>query len=603
MKTKSLFLLSITFCSLLTSCTTIVWRNFTWLEHDYLQPVTNHNVEQRYSDYDWWYDHCTAYNNPINKSGHFGYVACGVSKYRIKKSSNDPTTSLTYDETDASVFPNFPNGCAIGTANLFNDADSCDYDFNNFENRKIGKLGLGFNTIGLVRPSGTTAFLSKMNYEGEYLRVKQLRDGTFLTVGWTTATRKRPEAPQNGTPLYYNPTATIPNNYFINTDIFNSTTIPQSNSSHWDIMKFSGSDGLCLFDNIYGIDEFNDNSAQFKIKEDQNTITGTNKQRAYFSHGSASDFVEDSNGNIAVVGMNTNQDLGYVDKAAIIKIDPNGNVLQKRFLNTNNPTNLWSSARAIEIGKINGQDVYLIAITNELERTQEPLRWHTSVSIYYLPINFTDSTPLNHIQTFNSNANLPVEHLTIWNMIYKDNNLFIPLITNCNNVWFSGDNFGDLKFAKIDLTAEDFGNPLITNVGRVRAFDLKARITSLSDGNFGIVSSTQITPWRSQYDVSRIPSNYLKCNDMEKSVTDFWNTNAYVIKVNRNGNILWVSIFDSADGNNDYDFPTSPTTGSGDPKRQECMYGISEAPDGDIVVSGNSSGNRDDNYMVKVKKK
>lgn len=589
MKNKLIILLLFA-SNLFTSCSTIVWKNFTWIEKDYRSQLFN--VEQRHSDYDWWYDNCTAYANPTTKTGHFGYVACGVSKYRINQNIQ---TSLTYDETDTTIFPNFPNGCTKATVNLFaSNPCSLDYDFGNFENSISGKLGLGFNTIGLVRPSGTTSYLSTMNYDGEYYRVKQLSNGTFLTVGNTVATRKRPEPPQNGTPLYYNPTTTFPNNYFINTDIF-SVSVLQQNSRHWDIMKFNGNDGLCLFDNIYGIDDFNNNPNTFILNEV--TQNGNNKQRSYFSSGSAYDFVEDNNGNIAVVGIQNNQDLRNVLKASIIKIDLNGNVLSKRFLDISNTNSFMTAARAIEIGNINGTDVYLIAVTEQVD-----ISGKTDVKIYSLPINFTSNSTLTNIYTFTSDPASVGKQSTLWSMSRVNNFLYLPLITNANNIWWSGDCIGTLKFVKVDISNSTAS--IITDLGEVHAFDLKARITELSDGNFGIVSTKQKQKWQDKYDITKIPNLLLDCNSTAKAdKIPYWNTDTYIVKLNSQGNIIFADIFDSADGPNDYDFPLNATSGNGDPKRQECMYGISEAPDGDIVVSGNSSGNKDDNYMVKIRKK
>jgi hypothetical protein len=589
--TKKLHILIIIFAVMSTGCSPIVWRNFTWIEKDYRSQ--GFNVEQRYSDYDWWYDHCTGYTNPTNKTGHFGYVACGVSKYRINSINQ---TSLTYDETDASIFTNYPDGCTKQTTNLFgSNPCSSDYDFGNFENSISGKLGLGFNTIGLVRPSGTTSYLSTMNYDGEYYRVKQLSNGSFLTVGNTVATRKRPEPPQNGTPLYYNPTPTFPNNYFINTDIFN-TSIPQKNTRHWDIMKFNGINGLCLFDNIYGIDDFDNNPNTFIV----NGITqnGNNKQRSYFSSGSAFDFTEDNNGNIAVVGTQNNHDLNNVEKASIIKIDINGNVLSKRFLDVSNSNFFMSAARAIEIGNINGVDVYIIAVTEIVDPFEK-----TEVKIYSLPINFTTNSSLTLINTFSSDLGNSGLQSTIWNMVRVGNSFYIPLITNANQIWYSGNCIGTLRFAKVDLV--NFTSTIIKDLGEIHAFDLKARITALSDGSFGIVSTKQLQKWQDKYDITKVPNLILDCNTniSKADKIPYWNTDAYVVRINNQGDILVADIFDSVNGSNDYDFPLNTTSGIGDPKRQECMYGISEAPDGDIVISGNSSGNKDDNYMVKIKKK
>ena len=64
MKNKLIILLLVA-SNLFTSCSTIVWKNFTWIEKDYRSQLFN--VEQRHSDYDWWYDNCTAYANPTTK--------------------------------------------------------------------------------------------------------------------------------------------------------------------------------------------------------------------------------------------------------------------------------------------------------------------------------------------------------------------------------------------------------------------------------------------------------------------------------------------------------------------------------------------------------
>ena len=39
---------------------------------------------------------------------------------------------------------------------------------------------------------------------------------------------------------------------------------------------------------------------------------------------------------------------------------------------------------------------------------------------------------------------------------------------------------------------------------------------------------------------------------------------------------------------------------TGDVKKQECMYSITQADDGGLVIDGNYSENRDDCYLVKL---
>ena len=222
------------------------WQNFTWLKHEYKSTTP---VAQRYSDYDWWYDHCTGYANPSTKTGHLGYFGCGVSKYRCTERSNLSATPLTYNEQDP-IYGPYANGCVYAQAPI-----NGDIDYGNWANPVSGSLGLGFNSIGKVKPNGQTDYLFTMNYDGEYLRVKQIADANFITVGRSVGTRKRTDPPQNGTPLYYNPTSANSLNYFSNT-IFNAA-FTQHNSNHWDVMKFNAN-GTCLFNNIYGFYLTND---------------------------------------------------------------------------------------------------------------------------------------------------------------------------------------------------------------------------------------------------------------------------------------------------------------------------------------------------------
>ncbi|MCC6182816.1 MAG: T9SS type A sorting domain-containing protein, partial [Bacteroidia bacterium] len=141
---------------------------------------------------------------------------------------------------------------------------------------------------------------------------------------------------------------------------------------------------------------------------------------------------------------------------------------------------------------------------------------------------------------------------------------------------------------------------------QIHAFDLKARITSLSDGNFALVGAVQKAPWSSlgcssppSYIMNNSTAGDASCGWNGQS-TDWWYTDTYVAKVDVNAIKLWDKSFDSDTPFSCSDYPTSVSSGGGDPKRQECMYGVSEAPDGGIVVSGNNSSNADDNYMAKL---
>jgi hypothetical protein len=563
MKKALLSISALLFSGMLFAQPNVDWRNYSWIQNDYNSLNT---VSQRESDYDWWYDHCTGYQNPLTKTGHIGYITCGVGKYRA--SMNSP---LTYDERGPLINGQYQGGCAYDVAPAL-PSNSCDYDFDNGENPISGKQGLNFNQIGKINPNGTMGYLVTMNSRGEYVRAKQLADGTYLTVGSTISTRKK-----NGMPLFYNPTGNNPSNYFKYNKIF-SNGIPHQNKGHWDIMKFDGANGFCIFNFIYGIYTF----------PKWLDCLNKKKQQCYFSSGQAIDFVQEKTaiGNIAVVGYATNnQSVGNAGKAAIIKIDNNGKVLAKRFLDQSTD-GFRSVARSIEYAIINGNGYYFIAITHEIQGNGAKL------VIYRLPANFTNSTPLTIIQTFTS-PHVSYKQCTSYSMILKGNILFLSYINKCNNVWWGGDNFGELWVASISISSNNI--ILDKKITNVRAFDLKARIIELSDGNLGLVSSVQPQSWQTQFSSCTVP-NY-GCGALN---TNFWNTDTYVAVLKPNLDLIWEKNYDVDDPIDCIDIPTSQTNRGGNFKRHECMYGISEAPDKGLVLSGNSSGNYDDNYMIKL---
>ena len=274
-----LLLLNIT-----TQAQTVNWRSVTWLQKEY--GSTANTVTQRQSDYDWWYDHATGYDRTTGT--HIGYIAAGVSDYRCAERSNITNPATVYDEQAI-------GGCAFYTTPLstglpHNDAN---YDYGNWENEVSGKLGMPFNTIGKIGANGSNDYLITMNVGGEYLRTKKLQDGYYMTVGNTWSTRKKADAPQFGAPLYYNPSATSPNNQFNYSEIYyqpTGTTITPTLSSHWDVMKFDGNDGTCKFNAIYGISKFNEQGS-FSVGA-YSGVTG--KQKAYLTGGEAKDFTQDA---------------------------------------------------------------------------------------------------------------------------------------------------------------------------------------------------------------------------------------------------------------------------------------------------------------------
>lgn len=579
----------------------LAWRNFSWNENEYYNQ--NSKLTQVNSDYDWWYDNCTYYTQPNSKTGVKGYMACGVSMYRADKNTANPP--ITYDERPY-------GGCAFGQAPFVPNPNNCrSYAYGNHENCVTGKLGMPFNTIGRVDDNGSLVFLILMNFYGEYTRTKQLSDGTFLTVGHSAATRKKWAPPQNGAPLLYNPPA---NNYFIYNNVFNIFNPNHTNSTHWDVMKYDHN-GVCLFNNIYGQNDFG--SSQTNTFGSKNNLSYT--QISYLSSGFSYDFIQKQKGKnaqdrkIAIVGMQQRSipNIGIKYKASIVQIFDNGNVSSKMYLDKT-MNKFESVARAIVVTS-GTNPYYLIAITKQSTNN------NTVVEIVALPYNFTSTdTPIS-IATLGQNYSIGdiKAGSTAWGMTIKNGFLYIPVIEKCNNVWWADDNFGDLVMYKISIPSHvpitTPTNTVITSnfITNVRAFDLKARIIDLTNGNLAIISTVQKAPWTfgtpPNYILGITNSTYSCCdntNPANPGTTTSWNTDAYVAEISpATLGVNWSFIFNSDNAlpsaSNSTQWRT-PTFGGGDPKHQECMYGISEGPAQSIIVSGNSSGNVDDNYMAKI---
>ena len=140
-----------------------------------------------------------------------------------------------------------------------------------------------------------------------------------------------------------------------------------------------------------------------------------------------------------------------------------------------------------------------------------------------------------------------------------------------------------------------------TNLGEVRAYDLQAEAIQTSDDHIAVVSSKWAQYPFGYAQLSAVAQQCLEDfhsfqgHDWENAnELNYWNTDAYVAKLDETtGAVIWETQFDSDPGEERECFP-------GNLKKQECMYKITEADEGGLVVSGNTSGNFDDNYLVKL---
>jgi hypothetical protein len=198
-------------------------------------------------------------------------------------------------------------------------------------------------------------------------------------------------------------------------------------------------------------------------------------------------------------------------------------------------------------------------------------------------------------------------------------NVLWPVMSDYTGGIWAGPKSATLKIHKYALNGAPVWSAPV-NLGEVRAFDLQADVCPLSDGvDFAVLSSRYARhnpAWGANNPMTYMDLTSLQADCLTNTfgydadpgpaethalwltnyIGDYgyWNTDAVVSKLRiSDGGLLWQLQFDADDGAPAQCFP-------GDLKNQECMYRISEADDGGLVVSGNSSHNQDDAYLAKI---
>jgi hypothetical protein len=409
-------------------------------------------------------------------------------------------------------------------------------------------------TMALISQDGNTIIWFKTYNSGYFYRVIQTSDGGYLAVGFTASTRQ-----PNGSPLFYNP-----NQSGSQTDYFSD---PQSctagNNMPHAMMVKTDATGNVQWQYIYGMVPF------------------TNASQAYQSVSNPWDVIETPTG-FRMVGNALDQSFTYfcgnqtltLPRAFMIEVDKNGLWQWGKFYGS---TLFPGNACAINKYMVGGNLKYVVSGTEHF--TGSTFNGYTGCFLYQkVYVRQFDDAASPSIQWERSSfdlSNTTASQSTYDIQISANSEILLPVIENCTGCLYSGYNSGVAKVYRLD----NLGNIIsATSFGQVTAFDLKARLTPTADGGFALISTKQVNP----------PPLNFGCFDE----TFYWNTDAYVAKVNACGNIEWATTF-NVDNNPPAPYPL-------DLKKQECMYSISQHTDGGFVVSGNNSYNFDDNYLVKL---
>lgn len=428
-------------------------------------------------------------------------------------------------------------------------------------------------TAGLVSPNGGEMKWFDTFAEGDFYSAIQTQDGGYIAVGRTYSTRTK-----NGNPLYYNPTST-PTDYFSNAaghcSLTGTANDPEESQRHGYLVKMDAM-GNPEWEYIYGMLDFD---------------SGNGPQDAYHAESQLYDIVEMGDGNFRVVGFSRTE-YNMARQLFLLDIDANGRVQQK-FVDDG----IWNQGMyGYGVKKLQSGDYAVVGKMNRLVNDDdlacypayEGSSYYEGANLSYVacfatyPNYLPSNTEGSDIRLFfpDDDVSSPLKTVIYDMELNADGKIIVPVVDVCDDCC-NGRGAGRAVVHQLNTDGSADRPPL--DLGLVKAFDLKIGVTATADGGYAIVSTRQESS-------GPIPG-----------YGDYSNSDAFVAKVDAQNLLQWEATFDEGDTPDDVC----------NPKKQECLYSITEAPDGGLVVAGNNSYGADcednggyigdDNYMVKLK--
>ncbi|MBA3663830.1 MAG: T9SS type A sorting domain-containing protein [Bacteroidetes bacterium] len=539
------------------------WRKCTW------SPGGLGGVKQQQdqSGEEWWYSHKNVYNSA---GTHTAYVTVGY-------------TSLV------STLPTFTAAQQLyneGPDSPYNPINSTDYDYSTLPEGCSDRDYLGEHRTPPRGNIGMTSLTGDMIYcrpktVGALEEVIQdpAQPDFFYVVGLHLGVKPYKNKISF---ISYNPTAVAPANYFSLSAM--GVTNYSLTFGHMYVAKINAA-GIVVWEGLYGYPDY-----------------ALSPLTAYESESYGYDIIMNSEGNLVVTGVskqNGNASLnglpilmeieaatGYVNKKALLNVAAPG---LGPISNTVSGTVTEGMGRSlVEIGN---SLTYAVALTSYFGNSIGEDNNNAFVWAVDKDFNLSPSWPVNPLRLAGNGH--PFYNSNVWEIKYHKGlkQLLVPVVRDCGNCRWAGGNSAEGYIYRLDsngtmLTVGTNPSPM----GHLNAFDLRIGVEETSDNGFAAVSSVRPPSADHSYP-SPLELGYLAgCNQLD--MTD-WDTDALIIKYNFKGEKEWEKIFDVGDNRKRLAPP-------GDLKRQECMYKITQAQDGGLVISGNASGNFDDNYMAKL---
>jgi hypothetical protein len=568
------------------------WRQIEWPMSD---SETGFPVTQEGSGEDWWYDHKNTYD--INGI-HDGYIAVGF-QYGVNR-------ILDYDVRDLDGDGTY-EGCYY--CNAITSDKVAEYLETDQIKRRCGRaIMMKYDLHGRCKWA--------RNYNaGEFMSVIQTSDGGYLALGYTHTTvnapiniqdNYSPNAPSHIGPndyLYYNPESGQPLNHFDCQNTSPTTGVPLAydNRGKRPFLVKTDANGLIEWNYQYGGQDFlasNGENAAFSQKLSWGDIVETDDGDFLLVYSTHDDVITISN--------NENEhDLSY-----LISIDQNGYVNWKTQLYDHSvliesiaqhPTN----PNKFAVSGLKNYPSYVQG--NVLAFNKTAVVGHFTVGTSGITHDWTiNGKSYREAGVMIQNPTSPKKRAKSTDVDYKNNGeVVFPYLDNCVPCFGAGHNEGVGKV--LVLNSSNGGINAMLDIGPVNAFDFKMAATPTSDGGFAVLSSkgnydAQGNPIYSQHqDLDIGPNLTAPLADMTQNAQGsqqlnnwirYWDTDAYFVKFNSSNQQEWDKKVDSHD-NPRVAYP-------GDLKKQECVYSLSESPDGGLITSGNTSHNFDDFYLLKL---
>lgn len=540
---------------------------FEWKKETWSKTVNGLNIWNE-SGENWWFSHKNLFNTSNQQ---IGYIACGYTGF---------------------LFDNNPSDENL-IRNIFNEGiNSCVNPY-----PATGPIGAAY---GVCQPtefapankalSSVRGNVARLDLNGNMLWCVPLTFGDInevIVVGnfiYAIGTHSGARNMAKSSFLKYNPDASNPNNTFDLSDPSFSGGCGSPLLGAKTYVAKVDLNGNVIWENLYGELDYNVNSTS-----------------AWESGGYGSDMILHSNGDLYCTSFHTYLSGGNPFlQGLVLRINPsNGYLVNKSLLpypsitNTFGQTYKWTIPQTIaEIGTTGnmavgckgtfnysqiGPDEYRALVYSLNPALGLNTTWATN------PIDFPPLSPPTPTNKQNSNI------LDI-NYHFVGNQLLLGVMRECEFCFSAGDQRGKGEVHRLNNFGNTLGifgnNPLL--LGPINAFDLRVGVTETSGGGIAAVSSRN--------NIGAIPAptaaEYGTYGCLS-TAQGYWDTDPLIVKFDANGNKKWEWSEDLLPGR-------ARQTPLGDIKRQECMYKITEAQDGGFVISGNSSHDNDDNYMVKL---